>query len=116
MNNLSSRYVSHRVAAMSPEHADSGFLADVRRIADDVFHRRFGTHSTITWQLLREVEDETLFDVNLMCQWPHEIAACMHGNRPTGSSEALHFGESARDVGLMVAASFALALADKAPN
>jgi hypothetical protein len=105
---------SHAIASNAAVFAHDGFLADARRVAADIYQRRYSGDSTLTWQLLREVEDETLFDVNLMCRWPDEVAACMHSARPSDLTDALTIGESIRDEGYLVASSFALALADTA--
>lgn len=87
VNSTNFRDVSDAITAEVLRLAGDGFLADARRIAGDIFQRRYPGSSTLTWQLLREIEDETLFDFDLMCRWPDEVATCMHRARPDGREQ-----------------------------
>jgi hypothetical protein len=51
------------------------FIADVERVARIICERHIAAGSELSWHLLREIEEETLWDLGLLSRWPTETIA-----------------------------------------
>jgi hypothetical protein len=55
--------------------ASPRFKADVERVARIISERHITVGIALSWQLLREIEEETLWDLGLLSRWPAETVA-----------------------------------------
>jgi hypothetical protein len=55
--------------------ASPRFIADIERVARTICERHTAVDTELSWQLLREIEEETLWDLGLLSRWPAEIIA-----------------------------------------
>jgi hypothetical protein len=51
------------------------FKADIERVARVICERYIAVGTALSWQLLREIEEETLCDLGLLSRWPAEAVA-----------------------------------------
>jgi hypothetical protein len=81
------------------EHLELGHAAveaDVWRVARVIAERYLTGGATLSWQMLRDIEEETLCDISLLGRWPLESLVHFIGHAEVPPNEDVVDAESAR--------------------